>query len=762
MKKSRWFVLALVVGIGAALRLFHLGHSLRVDELETWAASQRSLWDIAVDLDRLPHASVLCRLAEVLLGRGEFFLRLPFALYGVLTLPLIFLAGRELFDDEVGLLASLLLAVSAFHIGYCQEARYYAPFAFYSLSAFYCLLRLLRREDAAGSAGRRACLAVFLFSHLLNLSLHRMAVYPFALSAAMIAWDILWGLRRNARSNLRGWVPALFMLLILVAIVGSQWQWLRDAAFRESIGALTLRMSYLIWHYRDPRSSVAWELLSAYSGGRLTALIFLTAGAAGVLVRGKEGRRRTAPLLLWIVAPLVSLAVVRTRTHFELRYFIFLLPAWLLWAASGLSAAASYLGARLARGEGARRWMLLGMVAAVLAGETPSLAEYYRLPKARIREVFDFVNASCSPEDAVVMYPAWDTLRYGYYRLKAGCRLFHPASLIEGSPAFAPEGIVGASRRIWLAGTWVADPVRVEEFERVRGFLSRRCEPEEERIFPSRDANDDYRVGSFRCRGKGAPPRRAPTTAALQGARPSFWRGEGYRLLANIPQAAGWMRERWRFSKDLSLASGKTGLIDAGSHGKILFVWSGAGTLYGSGGVEGFSLGDVFFLPARAALRWKSGLPSGATMLEFYLPVEADGSGGILRRLGNAQDGYLAQGESVLLRGRGWRLAVFRMAQGVQQTVTRDFKPPMARMWSVLLRGRLRIWWDNYSYSFPGDLFTVENFDIPLPLHMENLDSRGSTELRFIIEDGFHILPIAPMTSSSGKGVGAWPPMLIQ
>lgn len=753
--------MALIVGAGAVLRLFHLGHSLRVDELETWAASQRPWLDMAVDLDRLPHSSILCRLAEALLGRGEFLLRLPFALYGVLTLPLIFLAGRELFDDEAGLLAALLLAVSVFHIGYCQEARYYAPFAFYSLSAFYCLLRLLRREDATGTAGRRACLAVFFLSHLLNLSLHRMAVYPFALSAVMIAWDILRGLRRNSLSRSRGGVPALFMLLIIAAVAGSQWRWLRDAAFRESIGALTLRMSYLIWHYRDPRASVAWELLSAYSGGRQAASIFLAAGAAGVLLRGKEGLRRTVPLLLWIVAPLVSLAVVRTRTHFELRYFIFLLPVWLLLAASGLSAAAAYLGA-LARREGARRWALLGMVAAVLAGETPSLAEYYRLPKARIREAFDFVNASCSPGDAVVMYPAWDTLQYGYYRLKEGCRLFHPANLLEGSPAFAPEGMMGASRRVWLAGTWVADPVRAEEFERVRGLLSRRCEPEEERLFPSRDPNDDYRVGSFLCRGKGAPPRRAPAAAALQGARPSFWRGEGYRLLANIPQAAGWMRERWQFSKDLSLASGRTGLVDAGSRGRILFVWSGAGTLAGSGGMDGFSSGDVFFLPKRAALRWRSGPPSDSTMLELSLPGGADGPETSPRRLGNALDAGLSQGESVLLRGKGWRLAVFRMASGVKQTVTRDVKPPMSRMLSVMLRGRLRIHWENYSYSFPGDLFTVENLDIPLPLHVENLDSRDSIELRFIIEDGSPIPPIAPMTSSTGKGIGAWPPMLIQ
>lgn len=755
MTKNRLLALLLIVGAGAALRLFHLGHSLRVDELETWAYSQRPLWDIVADLDRLPHVSLLSRLAEALLGRAEFFLRLPFALYGVLTLPLIFLTGRELFDDETGLVAALLLAVSAFHVGYCQEPRYYAPFTFYSLGAFYCLMRLLRGEDASGSVRWSASLAGFLIAHVLSLSLHRMAVYPLALSALLIAFHAgLRGFPRDAPSSARRWVPTLSILLILAAVVITQWHWLRDAFVRESRGSMSLRMSYLTWHYRDPRASVAWELLGAYSGGRPAAALILAAGAAGAVLRGREGWRRTAPLLAWILIPLASLAVVRTRTHFELRYFIFLLPMWLLWAASGLSAVASSLGAR--------RRVLLGLVAALIAFETPSLAGYYRLPKSRMRETFDLVNASCSAGDAVVMYPAWDTLWYGYYRLKEGCRLFHPANLQEDSPAFSPETIVGASRRVWLAGTWVADPVRAEEFERMRGLLSRRCEPEEERVFRSRDPNDDYRVSSYRCRAERAAPRPAAAPSVARDPRPSFWRWEGYRLLANLPQAVGRARERRRFSKDLALVSGKTGRIDAGPRDKILLVWNGEGTLAGPGAAEGFSTGDVFFLPGSGTLRWRSASPDAA-LLELDLPGGADASGGVPRRLGNALDPGLAQAETVLLRGRGWRLVVFRMEPGAEQSAAPDSDPPMARMLSVLLRGRLRIHWKEvYYHPFPGDLFTAEKFGIPCPWILANPGPEGSTELRFILEGGAHALPTAPMTSSTGKGVGAWPPMLVQ
>jgi uncharacterized membrane protein len=58
-------------------------------------------------------------------GQSETWVRLLFALIGILTLPVVFLIGRDLFDRKVGLLAALLLAVNPYHIWYSQEARPY-------------------------------------------------------------------------------------------------------------------------------------------------------------------------------------------------------------------------------------------------------------------------------------------------------------------------------------------------------------------------------------------------------------------------------------------------------------------------------------------------------------------------------------------------------------------------------------------------------------------------------------------------------------
>ena len=202
------------------------------------------------------------------------------------------------------------------------------------------------------------------------------------------------------------------------------------------------------------------------------------------------------------------------------------------------------------------------------------------------------------------------------------------------------------------------------------------------------------------------------------------------------------------------------GLVDAGPRDKVLFVWSGAGTLAGSGGVERFSPGDVYFLPAGAARRWTSGSPSGATLLEIVLPGDAAGAGTAVRRLGNALDAGLVKSETVLLRGRRWRLSVCRMMPGARQKLPQIYLSPYACTLSVLIRGRLMRHWRGGGIDkiFPGDLFVASGrIQPPVFPILEEL-----TELRLIVKGWHWLLPAAPMNfpNNDKEIVGYLPPML--
>ncbi len=61
--------------------------------------------------------------------------RIPVALFGTLTVPLLFLIGRHLVGGPAAFVAALMLALSEWHLVFSRQARMYAPFVFFFLAA---------------------------------------------------------------------------------------------------------------------------------------------------------------------------------------------------------------------------------------------------------------------------------------------------------------------------------------------------------------------------------------------------------------------------------------------------------------------------------------------------------------------------------------------------------------------------------------------------------------------------------------------------
>src|SRR5512138_131891 len=76
-------------------------------------------------------------------GDTPYYTRLFSALFGTATIPIIYLIGKRISGDVVGLAAAVLLALSPFHIFYAQETRMYTLLTFNAAVAIYALVRLL-------------------------------------------------------------------------------------------------------------------------------------------------------------------------------------------------------------------------------------------------------------------------------------------------------------------------------------------------------------------------------------------------------------------------------------------------------------------------------------------------------------------------------------------------------------------------------------------------------------------------------------------
>lgn len=100
---------------------------------------------------------------------SEFSVRFPSAIYGSIAILMIYNIGSEIFDEEVGKISSLLLALSVFHIEYSQEARTYSFTVLLTLLSVYFFIKLLKKVSFRFLIGYILCSILLMYSHAYGL-----------------------------------------------------------------------------------------------------------------------------------------------------------------------------------------------------------------------------------------------------------------------------------------------------------------------------------------------------------------------------------------------------------------------------------------------------------------------------------------------------------------------------------------------------------------------------------------------------------------
>jgi mannosyltransferase len=104
-----------VAGLALVLRLFHLGAwSFWHDEALTILLAQKPMADLVRITAAVVHPPLYFLLVKLFLlfGHNEFVVRLPSALGSVGAVILLYLIGRDLFDQQVGLVSAFIMAIS--------------------------------------------------------------------------------------------------------------------------------------------------------------------------------------------------------------------------------------------------------------------------------------------------------------------------------------------------------------------------------------------------------------------------------------------------------------------------------------------------------------------------------------------------------------------------------------------------------------------------------------------------------------------------
>ncbi|MHB1464534.1 MAG: glycosyltransferase family 39 protein [Thermoleophilia bacterium] len=208
-RRQAAIILALLVLAGALIRLVKLSHeSLNFDELASVWTSRLALGHIVTEAIAQGHPPAY-NLAQHFLpmpAGDETMARLLPAFLGILTLPLVYLAGKELRSRSAGLWAAAFAAVCPLMIWYSRDATSYSWLTLFTLLSFYFLIRASRR-------GGWSNWAMYVIATLLVIF-----TYFLAFIVVIAGLTVFWIVRGPGKERVREWAISHAFLGFTLAI----------------------------------------------------------------------------------------------------------------------------------------------------------------------------------------------------------------------------------------------------------------------------------------------------------------------------------------------------------------------------------------------------------------------------------------------------------------------------------------------------------------------------------------------------------------
>jgi 4-amino-4-deoxy-L-arabinose transferase-like glycosyltransferase len=386
-----WIALSLLVALAAVLRLLTLGHGLWWDEIRTLVDSVRlPLWQIVTVFpgdNQHTLFSILAHLSISIFGESEWSLRLPAALFGIATVPLLYGCAREFVGRTEALVASLLLTVSYHHVWFSQSARGYALLAFFTVLCTWLLLRGLRSNGRSYFLWYGIVAAAAIYTHVtmvfLVVSHAALCALPLGLPwPPRLAWP-------RWRGPLTGFVLAGALGLAL------------NLPF-----LLEVRQAVVDAPSPMQAATPKWALLELIRGMQLGlgGLIGAVAGAALFGIGSWSYLRQSRFLIGLFLVPGALTLAANIVLHRPVRpRFVFFLAGFLvLIVVRGVLEVGRWLQHRRAATAPHITATGIGLALLLAAASASALGPNYRYPKQDFVAAMAYVDAHAAPGDAVV------------------------------------------------------------------------------------------------------------------------------------------------------------------------------------------------------------------------------------------------------------------------------------------------------------------------------------------------------------------------
>lgn len=416
-RSFRWFLLAVTL-VGAALRAVHLDATAGFDEtvnlrrfIQGGPAAIFAPYSGYGSTNNHLVNSILTWPMAALFGVELWALRLPAYLLGVLTVPVMGLAGRELLGGRrAGAVAALFTSLAPILISYSPACRGYASLVFFTALGTWLLARGLAGGSRTGAIATTLALLAVGWSHMSGLVFVGAAGAATALliGASYLRPALLPGRRADAYRT----AVAVFTAGAVLALWYSRKaRIVQDVASKVVTGEFVDPSLAGLRSVQNPTSLLSWTQQmgeSLYGADDVWIIPAGLASIAGILFALRRDMGRGLVLAGLGAFPFVALRLGDLNP--SPRYVLFVLPALLLLATSTAVGLGDWIGSRSPHGS--RGFWTWCASALFLSVPLPNLVWNLSGPGSNyMGVVWDLdgaarhVAARLGPDDVVVHYP---------------------------------------------------------------------------------------------------------------------------------------------------------------------------------------------------------------------------------------------------------------------------------------------------------------------------------------------------------------------
>jgi hypothetical protein len=447
-RQKEHILLATIMLIAGGVRIFHLGYfSMWFDEAASWHLARLPIAKI-VELAKIdntpPLYHILLHYWLKIIPDNDFWIKIPAMLFGLIAVFLTYRLGKELFSPQVGILASLITALSFNQVHYSQENRMYSLQVLLALCSTLCLVQSLRTDKLSYWSGWLIANILLFYNHLFGLFLFiAQGMYVVIDGKIMKGKWWKWGI-----ANIILFIACSFWF----PVIFSQMRAIQSDYWVNPISVKQLIVTAVSLLGGTDLGNKFW--LAGFLN-----LAFLLPASVGTWILIRDGKRGDLILPILFFTPLIIVFIISLsgKSLFFGRYFVFLVPFLHIIMAQGIL---KVLG---------KWWKKITLIYLVIASMVflygyYTVSEYSELQKRPTRQLTERLRELALPGEIVIhqgidkegLEPYFVSLRYNRGRYREFLWRNEPLPFYFGKQIFREESRLtdfsrlAGEKRIWV------------------------------------------------------------------------------------------------------------------------------------------------------------------------------------------------------------------------------------------------------------------------------------------------------------------------